>query len=388
MRNIKLSLIASLAIGMCTSASANSFEEALKNGKVSGEFAVTYEKRSVDKELAKWGNYYNNTSYSVGSFALKYVTGEWNNISLTSKFRGYRTLFEGGKDEYHFQGYGDSAERFWDKDGTHVSADIEELFLGYKNDMISVKAGRQFIFTDWMNKTQDALRVDANFGNTAIEAIWSYRHGRIYERDYRPMSRTNEGDGVYKLGLTQNFTENISATVYDFIVPDVRDIMGAKANLKFGNISFGAHYAKDKSDIQNTEDTSLLELKLSTTVAGFTPFAGFVKIDDDADFTWTTAGETVNPFEEGDQIFRAGAETYYLGLSSSFGDLSGTLLFGSTEYKEGKEKYEQNETTLWLGYPVLKNLKANLGYTVVNVDDKDVDETDLNQVNLTLIYSF
>ena len=113
MRNLKLSLVASLAIGVCTISNAASLEEALTNGKVSAEFTATYETRDMDTELSKWNNYYNNTAYSVGSFALGYKTGVWNNLSLTAKFRAYTTLFEGGENETHYKGTGDAAERFW-----------------------------------------------------------------------------------------------------------------------------------------------------------------------------------------------------------------------------------------------------------------------------------
>ncbi len=387
MKATKLSLIAILAIGIPSISSASSLQEALTSGKISGEFAVTYEQRDMDNELAKWGNYYNNTDYSVGSFALKYESGIWNNLSLTSKLRAYKTIFEGGEDEFHYQGKGDAAERFWYKDGSRRSVDLEELFLAYNYEAISVKAGRQFISTDWMNKTQDALRIDANFDDTSIEAIWSQRHGRIYSRDYRPMTKMNENKGVYKIALTQKFNENISATAYDFIAPDNRDIIGGKVNLKYGDTSFRAHYAVNKPDDSNEEDSSIIDLMLSTSIAGFTPYVGYIQIDKDQGFTHL-AGEIINPFEEGDQIYLKDARTYYLGLSKSFGDLSATLLYGNTQYDKADESYDQDETTLWLGYKLTSELSANLGLTHVNVDNDDLDETDVDQVNLTLTYSF
>ncbi len=387
MKNIKLSLIAILAVGSCTIAGANSLSETLKNGKVSGEFTTTFENRSVDKELTKWSNYYNNTSYGVGSFALKYETGVWNNLSLTSKLRAYTTLFEGNKSETHYKGKGDASERFYEKDGSKQVADIEELFLTYALENITVKAGRQFIATDWMNKTQDALRVNANFSNTSVEAIWSKRHGRVYSRDYRPVDEMNGNDGVYKIALTQKFTENISATAYDFIAPDVRDIIGGKVNLKYGDTAVRAHYAVNKDDKDGKKDSSIIDLKVSTKIADFSPYIGYIQIDKDAGFTHM-AGETINPFEEGDQMYLKNAKTYYVGLSKSFGKLSSTLLYGATSYDKGTKNYTQEEATVWLGYPLTKDLKSNLGYTVVKNDKADTDETDLNQVNVTLTYSF
>jgi len=387
MKNIKLSLIAILAAGSCSIASADSLAQTLKDGKVSGEFTTTFENRSVDKELTKWSNYYNNTSYGVGSFALKYETGVWNNLSLTSKLRAYTTLFEGNKDETHYKGKGDASERFYEKDGSAQTVDIEELFLTYGLENVTIKAGRQFIATDWMNKTQDALRVNANFKDTSIEAIWSKRDGRVYSRDYRPVEDINENDGVYKIGLTQKFNENISATVYDFIAPDVRDIIGGKVNLNYGDTAVRAHYAVNKDDKDGTKDSSIIDLMISSKIGDFSPYAGYIQIDKDAGFTHM-AGETINPFEEGDQMYLKNAKTYYVGVSKSFGKLSSTLLLGSTSYDKGTKNYTQEEATVWLGYPLTKDLKSNLGYTVVKNDKADTDETDLNQVNVTLTYSF
>jgi len=384
MKNLKISMMAALAVGACTVSYADSLQDALTNGKVSGEVTTTYEQRDMDKTES---TYYQNTGYAVGSFALKYETDTWNNLSLTSKFRAYSTLFEGGENELHYQGQGDASERFWEKNGSDQVADIEELFIAYNIDNVSVKAGRQFISTDWINKTHDALRINATFDNTALEAIWSKRHGRVYSRDYRPVTEMNGNDGVYKVALTQKFNENISATAYDFIAPDNRDIIGGKVNLSYGDTAVRAHYAVNKDDKDSQKDSSIIDIMASTTIGGFSPYVGYVQIDKDAGFTHI-AGETIIPFEEGDQMYLKNAKTYYLGVSKSFGDLSTTLLYGLTSYDKGTQNYDQGETTLWLGYPVASNLKANLGYTFVDVDKDDTTETDQNQVNLTLTYSF
>jgi hypothetical protein len=387
MKNIKLSLVAILAVGSCSLVSADSLSEALQNGKVSGEFTATYENRKVDKELAKWSNYYNDTSYGVGSFALKYETGAWNNISLTSKVRAYSTLFEGNDTKVRTAGTGDASERFYEKNGDDQTVDIEELFLTYGLENVTVKAGRQFISTDWINKTHDAVRINANFANTSVEGIWSKRDGRVYSRDYRPVENSNGDDGVYKIGLTQKFNENISATVYDFIAPDVRDIIGGRVNLNYGDTSFRAHYAVNKDDQDSSKDSSIIDLMVSTKIGTFSPYAGYVQIDKDAGFTHM-AGETIIPFEEGDQMYLKNAKTYYVGVSKSFGKLSSTLLYGATSYDRGTANYTQEEATVWLGYPLTKDLKSNLGYTIVTNDEADTAETDLNQVNVTLTYSF
>ncbi len=381
--NLGLSFIAALSI--YSTANAQSLADALTNGKISGEVTATYENRDFDFDS---GTYYRSSAYSVGSFALKYETDIWNDFALTSKFRAYATLFEEDDNSNTGTGKGDASGRFYET-GTNKNIDIEELFLSYEpNDNFSIKAGRQFISSYWINKTNDAIKIDANLENTSLEAIWTLRNGRVYSRDYRPVSKVNGDNGVFQIALNHKFNDMFTLSAYDRIEPDVRDIMGAKADAKLGNFSFGIHYASSKEDDSTIKDSNLIHLTASTTILGFTPYAGFIKIDKDAAFPgWTSSGETIDPMEEGDYIYEKDAQTLYLGLSKSFGDLSSTLLYGQTNYLSGTDERKVKETSLWLGYPITKKLSANFGLTNVNEDENSA-ASDLNQINFTLAYSF
>ncbi len=161
----------------------------------------------------------------------------------------------------------------------------------------------------------------------------------------------NDNDGVYKLGLTHKFNDTVSATAYGLVMPDIKDIYGAKANLSFGDTAVRLHYAESDDDNNSKADSSIIDLMVSTTIAGFSPYAGYVKIDSDALFPGYVqgSGEIIVPFEEGDYVYSKNAETFYLGVSKSFADLSATLLYGTTEYDKGNDSLRMHETTLWLG---------------------------------------
>lgn len=395
MKSSKIGLSILAVASLYSGLNAQNLGDAISNGKITGEVAATYEGRRVDKEIPMWKNYYSDTNYSVGSLALKYETDQWYNLSAAAKFRGYATIFEGGKGEEHYKGYGDAAERFWETDGKKNS-DLEEGYLKYKLNNFSVIAGRQAISTDWVNKTHDAVRAGATFGDTTVDAIWSYKHGRIYARDYRPMEKINDDRGVYKLDVTHKFNQYVSASVYDFMAPDARDIYGGKLNFTLGDTTLKTHYAVNKDDKDSQKDSSLMEAVLSTTYKGFTPYLGYVSIDKDAGFTHM-AGEIVNPFEEGDQIFLRGAQTYYLGLKKTFLDLTANVLYGITKYDESNDysgrsgDYKKDELNLWLDYAINKDLTASLGYALTNEDSeerKNLATTDLSQVNFTVVYKF
>ncbi|MBL4775376.1 MAG: hypothetical protein JKY87_04910 [Mariprofundus sp.] len=75
MRSTKLSLVATIAIlGIFSGVNAGEFDEAFKNGKVSGDATATYEQRDQKVEN---GNYYNNSAYAVGSAELIYKTDKF-----------------------------------------------------------------------------------------------------------------------------------------------------------------------------------------------------------------------------------------------------------------------------------------------------------------------
>ncbi len=107
-------------------------------------------------------------------------------------------------------------------------------------------------------------------------------------------------------------------------------------------------------------DSSLIDLMVSTTIAGFSPYAGYIKVDNDAAFPGYTTGtgEIIVPFEEGDYVYSKDAQTFYLGVTKSIYDVSATFTLWSTKYDVGNDSLKMNETTLWLGYPVTKKFKS------------------------------
>ena len=337
MKKISLSLVAMVSISLTSALSANTLSDALSNGKISGDLSATYEVRDLKKDL---NAYYQDTQYSVGSIGLNYKTADFYNFGANVGFRAYKTLFEDDSDKVTSTGFGDASERFYET-GKNRNADLESAYISYDLENLHIKAGRQALSTEWIDKTQDAVSLFTSLNDTDVEMIWTNRHGRINSRDYRPMTQVNPGNGgLYKLGITQNFTDNISAKAYGLTAPSLKDIYGGKLNFKnsVNDIDFGAmaHYAQTNEDANNVENSNVLELKTFASLAGYTATLGFVKIDKDAEFKHI-AGETINPFEEGDQIYLKDAKTTYLMLEKEIADIKFTALYGITKYEEFKK---------------------------------------------------
>lgn len=384
MKKISLSLVTIASISFMSTLSADTLSEALTNGNIQGDVSVTYETRHQDKQIS---TYYQNTAYSMGSVAFGYKTDSFYNFGLNVKARAYKALYQEDSNKPTWKGTGDASERFYETRHNR-SIDLETAYLSYDIDNLKAKIGRQFLSTEWIDRTNDAISLFSSFDNTDVEFIWTSKQGRVSNRDYRPLEQVNPSNGgLYKLGVTQNFTDDISAKAYALTAPSLKDIYGGKLELgnSISNIDFGAmaHYATTNEDVENVKNSNVLELTTFASVSGFKGTVGFIKIDKNAEFKYI-AGETINPFEEGDQVYLKDAKTTYLMLSKDIANINFTALYGITKYQE----FKKSEFDLWAGYELVKDLNLNLGYTVTKEDKKDPNSTNLQQFNATIAYVF
>lgn len=389
--NSRLSLLVSVVVlGASTTVSANDLAEAFKAGTVSGDVSITYESRNQKDVLTTGGwqdTYYADTAYSVGSVGLNYDTGKFHNFSASIGFRAYSTLWEQDENFKTLHGTGDASERFY-QDEDYRSM-VANAYLAYDTDTVHVKAGRQILSTEWLTKYHDAATVYYTpVENAEIEMIWSKRRGRAYARDLRPMVKINDDKGIYKLGVSYKFNDMFKSKVYALSAPDAYDIYGAKVNVdsSANDVTFGglAHYMQTKEDVL-VEDGDMIELTGYVGFAGYKATLGYVKTDEKGGWgSAANAGDTVVPFEEGDQMYVADAQTTYLMVSKSVAGVSLTGLYGITEYGQ----FEKSEFDLWAGYGFTKDLSLNVGFTMTDEDEKDATTTDMTQLNATLAYKF
>lgn len=396
MKNFNFSLIALATLGSVSVLGANDLAEALIKGKVSADIGITYESRHFDHEIPS--SYDQNTAYSVGSLGLGYETGKYYGFSVNAAFRGYKNIWEDDDDSTTWTGKGDASERFYET-GKNGDIDLERLYLGYDNDFLHIKAGRQYIYTDWLTKVFDGVRVQANFNNntTEIDTIWVNRRGKVETREYIPLEEVNDDNGgAYELSVAQKFSENFKAKLYALTAHDSHDIYGGKLNVDFtsGDVSYGGlvHYMQTNED-ELEDDGSMIETQLYAGMSGYTLTFGFVKTGEDTG--WGSAanyGDIVVPFEEGDGMYAVDVTTFYAMLSKYFDKFYITALVGNMNYKaeKGGEDYDEVEFDLWAGYSFTEHLALDIGYTYAK-DQYTYDSpttADMNQFNATLVYKF
>lgn len=409
MKSTKLSIVTTIAIlGIFSGVNAGEFDEAFKNGTVSGDITATYEQRNQDIET---GNYYNDSAYSVGSAELIYKTADFHNFSLAYGLRGYRVLWEDDKDSisgYGPQyGTGDASSRFFNIDSDEIAV-TTNAYIAYNTKNIHIKAGRQELETEWMDEHHDAVSLYANLvEELELELIWSQSHYRMWSRELFYGDRmdgvtgkiNSEGGGLYKAGLTYKILPSLKVKAYALTAPDNYSIYGGKVSVdtKVNDVTLGgfAHYMQTDEKIK-TEDGELLDAKIYVGYAGYTATLGYIQTGKDGG--WGSAyygGENVDPFEEGDQLYdyvAVDARTPYITLSTNIGGLSLSGIYGITDYRSttDNKEYQKSEFCVWAGYDITDKLNLS---AILTLNDADEDNTlyptsDMTQVSTTLVYKF
>lgn len=410
MKSTKLSIVATIAIlGVFCGVNAGEFDEAFKNGKVSGDVTATYEQRDQDVET---GSYYNNSAYAVGSAELIYKTADFHNFSLAYGLRGYRVLWE--DDTTSTSGYGsvagtgDASSRFFNINSGEIAV-TTNAFLAYDTKKIRIKAGRQELETEWMDEHHDAVSIYANpTENLEVELIWSQSHYRMWARELfygstmdGVMGEINsEGGGLYKAGLTYKITDSIKAKAYALTAPDNYSVYGGRVSLdtKVNDITLGGfvHYMQTNEELAGNEDGELLDAKAYVSIDGYKATLGYIQTGKDGG--WGSAwkgGENVDPFEEGDQLYNyvaVDSRTKYLALSKSIAGLSLSGIYGLTDYRSPSNptpEYHKSEFCVWAGYDITEKLNLSAILTLNDSDEDDSYPTsDMTQVSTTLVYKF
>ncbi len=411
MKNSKLSIVATVAIlGIFSGVNAGEFDEAFKNGTVTGDATATYEMRDQDKPNPE-AIYYSDSAYAVGSAELIYKTADFHNFSLAYGLRGYKVLWEDDKKSISgygaSEGTGDASSRFFRINGGELAV-TTNAYLAYDTDKTHVKAGRQELNTEWMDEHHDAVSIYANpTENLEVELIWSESHYRMWARELfyggtmdGVMGKINsQGGGLYKAGLTYKITDSLKAKAYALTAPDNYSVYGGKVTVdtKINDISLGgfAHYMQTDEQLTGNEDGELIDAKVYVGYSGFTTALGYIQTGKDGG--WGSAykgGENVDPFEEGDELYNYVAidsRTSYITLSKSIAGLSLSGIYGLTDYRSvtNNKDYSKSEFCVWAGYDITKTLNLSAILTLNDVENNpDSNERDMTQVSTTLVYNF
>ncbi|MBR9883796.1 MAG: outer membrane porin, OprD family [Oceanospirillales bacterium] len=421
----KLILTSAVLIAMNGVAQADSFRDALTNGKFSGELRNVYAQGSYSNAKGEAGAL-NNANVFGSALALNYETGS---------FSGFKAVvgFQTGHDwDIHDEGSGLTVAGGEDDHRVSVqSTDLYRAYLEYTFDpsvtATKVSIGRQkivspLLMTSGVFPMQDAFDAvvieNRDLPDTTLRMIyvdqWVMRYG---DDSNGSLTQTDKqyNDGLYSLYLSNNGIDNlnieaqwlsngnddpvgdaptavISADPYDtgflgltYKIPDSNWVLGAKALT---------------ADYDTLPDTGYWGVKAQTKIGGVDVQLAYTSVEDDANFPGTLGHVPMfRSYTSGliDEIF-AGLDTTSLSLGYGFGvpGLKAKLVYSGWKQSDtgiansGKDFDGGYEAGVDVSYQFqsIEGLGARVQTSYMDFDRDAIDNDDLFHTRVTLNYSF
>jgi hypothetical protein len=360
---IKISLATVLFTGSMLFADSTNIVDALKNGKINGEFALYAEHANIRSG--------DDQGFGSGSFNLGFTT---------DSFYGF-TLDIGSRANHGF----------WEIDGSEYNSNAKAVLhtanLAYSHQYFDVILGRQKINLNWVSDFHEALvGVIKVVSDTAI--VVGYTQRTTYAEYDAPLNNFDKigKNGAFVVDAKWSGIEGLVVNPFIYYANDVAAWAGVRADYDkvFSDFSAGGTVQYTQSDEDNGDDGSFLHLEARGSIIGINANLGFIKTDKSGGIgKIAAAGENVNPFEDGDQIIEVDARTVYLGASYEFQGFALSGLYGYTKYGNDAKF---NELDLGVGYNLNENL-ALQGFLIFGNGNSNA-YNDYTKITLGAIYTF
>lgn len=358
----QLSIITSAVILSTTAAYAdsNSVEEAFKNGKVSGDVSVHYQKTSTKNDV--------DAGFSAASVGVNYKTDSINGFSVEAGFRANHELSE--EENGNFTGE-------FANDAVMNLANIS-----YENEMLSVTAGRQEIDLEWIGDYNEAIVAAITpIENLTIVAAYSTRQAAIGVDESAKFADVTE-DGAFVLDAKYEAIEGLVLNPYFYSAKDVATFYGLKTDYDTDMFGLTAHYATSNEEASAAKDGSIAHLEARTAIVGLDLTVGYATTDKDAGVASISAfGDNIDPTEElGDYIYAADTDTFYGLAAYTIADVELSALYAQAENATKTDK----EVTIGAAYAFSDNLSAEVLYSDLSLESAN----DFNKLAATVTYAF
>lgn len=348
----KISVIASgIILSSSLAFGADSLDEALKSGTVSGSLE-TYGIQTDNK-----GGNKDQTLLS-GSVGLGYETGSFNGFTAKVGFLGVH-VFDASND-------GD--------DEIEAKSIMQEANIKYETTGFAFTAGRQQLALEWMQDYHEAYIAEITaLENTSILLGYSDKFAMADADEIsEKFEKINDKKGIYVADLIYTGIPDTELNAYYYNAPDLGELYGLKAGYYMDDVELFAQYAASKEDTSSVKDGSIFHLHADSALMGAPVSLGYVKTDKDGtgSVIGLDLGDNINPFEDGNYVYDADAETIYGSIGYSIGEVGLNVLYGETKYASDKEK----ELNIYSEIEIIDDvLEVELLYVNVNAENSDDD---------------
>lgn len=378
-----VSLAVMLASGHAVA--ADSLAEALETGKAYGDFRLRYE--AVDQDDATDRD--DATALTLRS-RLGYTTGSISGFSATLEFEDSRVV--AGQDEYSVPG----AVVDYDVVADPETTEVDQGFLQYKSDMVTVKAGRQILALDnhrfvghvgWRQDRQtfDALSaVVTPVENLTLTYAYLDQRNRILAEN----ADINSKDHLFNAAFTTPFGKLVGYAYLlevDQAADNALDTYGVSfngsADMDSLKLLYGIEYATQESESGSTEfDADYMMVEGGVAVAGVTLKAGYEVLgSDDGDYGFSTPLATLHKFNGWADIFLGTPAEGLVDMSvSASGSVAGgkwMLAYHEFEADDASDTVDDLGDELDLSYAMKfgKHYNAGIKYAMYSAGDINVD---------------
>jgi hypothetical protein len=350
-----ISLVAcGLLLSTSMAFSADSIDNAFKEGKVSGD--ITLYGINTDRTAG-----YKNLGFSAATLGLSYETASYMGLSAKAGFRAGHV-------------FGDSADL--DNDAL-----MTEAYLQYTNDMFLLRAGRQAIDLEWMGDYHEAVVAAITaVPDTSIVIGYTNQIAFADEDEISEFTQVNGDDGAYVLDVKYSGIKSVELNPYFYSAPDLANWYGLKATYSSDMFGALAHYATSSEDVA-ADDGSMLALEVSTSLSEISLAAGYIITDEDGGIgSMAAVGDNYEPMDDGSAIYGADAKMIYGTVGYSIAGIDLGAAYAQTKVGSLKDK----ELNLTAGYSFTDSLSASLLYVDINAETID----DSSYGSVLLSYTF
>ncbi len=373
MKKLNFSLVLIVVLSTLSTSNANSLEEALSGGKISGELKSQYfqKKNNSSKTSSIWTNGVN----------LSYITGKYNGFSTGLTFQSASV----GSDNL------DSAyTTAFDYDQKVSGSVLSQAYVQYKIGKTTAKVGRQYISTPliagsssriFKQSFQGIVVTSTDFSDTNISFIYADKYQNRTDGSGGAPSFNRLGDGVYSIYITNNSVKNLNLIAQYVkakkMTTDTKDfsIYYLNAGYNFGIFKLGVQYYA--SDDNNTTDTTFgisnrdgnaYALEASTNISNLSLGVSYSEVSKDgginawqlgsgADYiytwTWIYGG-----------VYATDTKATKLNVRYKFSDkFSANILHAKWKTANSGNSIE---TDYIVDYSIVKNLSVRFMYATLN----------------------
>lgn len=357
----KLSLVTCLVL-TSSAFSADSINDAFSNAKVSG--SINAYGIATD---AKGGTA--DSGFSASTILLSYETDTFNNFNAKIGFIAGTVMSEEEND--------DASESFVN------DALMTEAYIKYSNDFASFSLGRQEIGLEWLGDyNESALLELTSIPDTSVVVAFVDKQAAAAEDEITEFAKINGDKGLYVVDAKYTGINRLELNPYYYSAPDLADFYGLKASYTSSLFGLTAQYATSDEDTQS--DGSIACAELTSEIAGLGFSAGYITTDSKVGAaSISTFDDNLSPFDNGEKVYSANADTVYASASYDIAGLGFGVLYGETQFDTNSEVNELNFT---VDYSFTDDFSMSLLY--VNYDLESSSAKDYKEYVATLTYSF